>query len=353
MRVVIDCSGGDRAPEAPIEGAMLAQKDFGADIIFVGNENEIRKHAGDGARIIASEDDITNEDKALDAVKRKKNSSMVLGLKMVKDGEADAFVSAGNTGALVAASTLYVGRLKGVLRPSLATLLPTKKGAMMLIDAGANLECKPEFLKQFGVMGAIYMKKVHNINLPKVGILNIGAEAEKGLDNIKEAAKLLEKGNHPVAFGTTPPMEGNFKGAGLPRRFALRNDEVGYEFAGNVEARDFADGAIDVLVSEGFSGNVMLKSVEGAASFMKDEMKAAIYSSFLSKIGGALLKKSFNSMLDKLDYTKYGGAPLIGTDGVVVKAHGSSNALAFYNAIRQAKLFWESGVNEEIAEELG
>jgi len=320
MKIAIDCSGGDKAPKAPIEGALLAQKELGVDIVFVGNEQQIQSHVGSNAHIVPSQNDITNEDKALDSVKHKKNSSMVLGLKMLKNQEVNAFVSAGNTGALVAASTLYVGRLEGVLRPALATLLPTKKGVLMLIDAGANLECKPEFLHQFGIMGAIYMKNMHGASNPKVGLLNVGAEEEKGLENIKEAAKLLSNASN-------------------------------YNFIGNVEARDFANDVCDVLVSEGFSGNVMLKSIEGVASFVKNELKEAIFSSWASKIGGALLKKSFNNMLDKMDYTKHGGAPLLGTNGTVIKAHGSSNAMAFYNAIRQAKSFSESMVNEKIVAE--
>lgn len=321
MKILIDCAGGDRAYTAPIEGAKLASKDFNAEIILIGNEEKIKKTC-DSFEMIASEDDIANEDKGIEVIKKKKSSSMVKGMMMVKNGEVDAFVSAGNTGAMVAGATLFVGRLEGILRPALAPMLPTQKGVMMLIDGGANLECKPEFLEQFGMMGAVYMKNVEKKNSPKVGLLNVGAEEGKGLETIKEAYELLSKPNDA------------------------------FEFIGNVEGRDFVDGVCDVLVAEGFAGNVMLKSIEGVGGFVKTELKEAIYGSAIGKIGGLLLKKQFKAFMDKLDYTKYGGAPLLGVNGAVIKAHGSSNAVAFYHAIRQAVEFVGSGVNAEIKKQM-
>ena len=317
MKILIDCAGGDKAYSAPIEGAKLASKDFDAEIILIGNEENMKKTCND-FKIIASENDISNEDKGIEVIKKKKSSSMVQGMMMVKNGEVDAFVSAGNTGAMVAGATLFAGRLEGILRPALAPLLPTRKGVMMLIDGGANLECRPEFLYQFGVMGAVYMKNVEKIFRPKVGLLNVGVEEGKGLENIKDAYALLNKPNE------------------------------NFEFVGNIEGRDFVDGICDVLVAEGFAGNVMLKSVEGVGSFVKSELKEAIYGSTMGKLGGLLLKKQFMAFMDKLDYTKYGGAPLLGVNGAVIKAHGSSNATAFYHAIRQAVGFVESNVNSNI-----
>jgi len=338
MKILIDCMGGDKAPHAPIEGAIRASKEFGAEISFIGNPGEIKKYIPDGFEIIASQDDITNDDK-IEAVKKKKNSSMVLGMKAIKSGEFDAFVSAGNSGALVASATLYAGRLPGVLRPALAPILPTETGCFMLIDAGANLECKPEFLVQFGLMGTVYMQNVQGIERPKVGLLNVGAEEGKGGNLLNEAFRLLEQ-TPPSAYGGHLPLAGE------------ASARLIYEFVGNVEPRDFPKGVCDVLVAEGFAGNVMLKSIEGMGLFIKDNLKEAIFGSILSKIGALFMKKSLTGLMNKMDYSQYGGAPMLGVNGAVIKAHGSSNGTAFYHAVRQAVGFVGSGVNEKIEERL-
>ncbi|MCL2740397.1 MAG: phosphate acyltransferase PlsX [Oscillospiraceae bacterium] len=332
MRILVDCSGGDKAPQAAIEGAVRAAKEFSCEISFIGNPDDIKKYAPESFEIIASEDDITNEDK-IDAIKKKKNSSMVLGMKLIKEGKFDAFVSAGNSGALVASATLYAGRLPGVARPALAPVLPTESGCFMLIDAGANLECKPEFLAQFGMMGAIYMQNVQKVARPRVGLLNVGAEEGKGGTVLGEAAEMLRRGDRP----RSPAGDG---------------DHRPYEFVGNVEARDFPKGVCDVLVAEGFAGNVMLKSIEGMGLFIKDNLKEAVFGSLKSKIGALFMKKSLTALMNKMDYSGYGGAPMLGVNGAVIKAHGSSNSTAFYHAIRQAVSFVESGVNEKIEEQL-
>jgi glycerol-3-phosphate acyltransferase PlsX len=245
---------------------------------------------------------------------------MVVGMKMLSEGSGDAFISAGNTGALLAGGLFVVGRIKGIDRPCLAPVLPGKKGPFLLVDSGANAECKTQNLLQFAMMGEIYMKKVLKKPEPTVGLINIGAEEEKGTEFVKECHKLL------------------------------KNSKV--NFKGNVEGRDIPDGSIDVVVSDGFTGNVVLKVFEGVAQTIFDTLKEEIMSNTMSKIGGMLLKPVFKRFKKKFDYTEHGGAILLGVDGPVIKAHGSSNAKAIKNAIRQAVLCIEGGVVESIKEEL-
>lgn len=324
MKILIDCMGGDNAPHAVVEGVALATKDFSEEIVLLGAEDELRplleKHKLN-VEIINTSDNITSDDDAMDAIKNKRNSSMVVGLSALREGDGDAFVSAGNTGALVGAATLFARRIKGVKRMALSPLIPTKKGMTLLIDAGANVDCNPEFLAQFGVMGSIYMQKVHKIERPRVGLLNVGTEISKGHALIRETHGLLEQ-----------------------------DDSI--NFIGNIEARDVFDHACDVLVADGFTGNVLLKTLEGTASMMSHYFKKAIYSNFFSKMGGLLVKPSLMEVYKTADYSKYGGAPMLGANGTVIKAHGSSGAEAFYHAIRQAIEFTKTGVTEAIGEKL-
>lgn len=314
MRIAIDAMGGDNAPSAIVEGAILAVEEYGVTVHFFGNEEEIRKYIpekfalSDKVKITHASEVILVEDSPVQAIKSKKDSSMVLGLKAVKEKECDAFLSAGSTGAFLAGSLLKVGRIKGIDRPALAPILPTISGnGCMIIDGGANTDCKPKNLTQFATMGSVYMEKVAKINNPKVGLLNIGAEEAKGNELVKEAFPLLKE---------------------------MQN----INFIGNVEARGVVDYSCDVLVADGFAGNVLLKGVEGTALTILKALKKEMTSTFTSKIGALLLKKSLYGFKKKFDYTEVGGAPFLGIDGIMIKAHGSSDAKAIKNAVRQAKL---------------
>jgi glycerol-3-phosphate acyltransferase PlsX len=270
--------------------------------------------------IIHTTDVITNNDHPVDAIRKKKDSSLVVGMKLLKDKKGEAFISAGNTGAVLAGGLFVAGRIKGIDRPAIAPILPGKNKPFMLIDAGANAECKPVNLLQFAVMGEIYMNKVLNVGSPEVALVNIGAEEEKGSKFTREA------------FGI------------------LKNSSV--NFIGNIEGREIPEGAADVVVCDGFIGNTILKMFEGVTKTIFDILKEEIMSSTRSKIGGMLLKPVFKSFKKKFDYTEYGGAILLGTDGTVIKAHGSSNAKAIKNAIRQAVLSVKGGVVESIKLEI-
>lgn len=318
LKILVDAMGGDNAPEAVVRGAVKAGKDFGAEIILLGDQEKINPflEQNENIKIIHTIESIDVHEDPLVAVKRKKDSSMVLGLTMLKKGEGDAFVSAGSTGALISGTSLYVGRIKGIRRMSLAAVLPTDKSGVLLIDSGANTDCSAEFLAQFGMMGYIYMKKVLNLEDPRVGLLNIGVEEGKGNAAVKEAYDLLK--------------------------------EMPLNFVGNIEARDVPEGIADVLVADGFTGNVLLKTMEGVAGMFNRNIKAMFKKNALSLLGGLLVQSGIADFKKKMDYTEYGGAPLLGADGVVIKAHGSSNDKAFYHAIRQSITFSKTGVIEEI-----
>jgi len=314
MKIAIDAMGGDNAPQAAVEGSIQAVREYGVTVYLFGIENEIKKYIPEDLKnderikIIDAPEVIQVEDSPVQAIKQKKNSSMVLGLKAVKDGECHAFLSAGSTGAFLAGSLLKVGRIKGIDRPALAPILPTiNGGGCMIIDGGANTDCKPRNLSQFAILGSVYMAKVAKVNNPKVGLLNIGAEDSKGNDLVKEAYPILK-------------------------------DMSNINFVGNVEARDVVDYACDVLVADGFAGNVLLKGVEGTALSILKALKKEMMSSLKSKIGALLLKGSLRGFKKKFDYTEVGGAPFLGIDGIMIKAHGSSDAKAIKNAVRQAKL---------------
>ena len=322
MNIVIDAFGGDNAPLEVIKGAIDAQKDFGIDITLVGDENTIKKCAKDNSLDITALK-IKHADTVIDVceeptnvIKSKKDCSMAVGMKMLADGEGDAFVSAGSTGALVVGATFIVKRLKGIKRPALATILPTATVPTMLLDSGANADCRPEMLVQFGVMGSAYMNKILGVESPKVGLVNIGSEPSKGRDLELETYKQLQ--NAPL------------------------------NFTGNIEARQIPLGDCDVVVTDGFSGNILLKLYEGMGKFFSGELKELFTKDFKSKLGALMVMKNVKEFKKKVDYSEHGGAPLLGTAKPVIKAHGSSNAKAFYNAIRQAKLFTEKQVIDEI-----
>lgn len=324
-RVIMDAFGGDNAPAAVVEGAVKALSRFDdVSIILCGREDaireELKKHQYDAARmsVLHAADVIDCHDSPTLAIKRKKDSSLVKALGAVAAGEADAIVSAGSTGALLTGATLIVRRIKGVKRPALASLLPTRTGGwLMLIDCGANADCKPQYLQQFAVMASAYMQGVMGIKSPRVGLLNNGAEAEKGNELTKAVYPLLE--------------------------------EAPVNFVGNCEAREILSGDYDVLVCDGFSGNVVLKYTEGLSATILAMLKDELMADTKSKIGALLAKPAFRRMKKKMDYTEVGGAPLLGINGCVIKAHGSSDAKAFSSAVMQARQFLAANINGTIA----
>lgn len=326
MNIVIDAFGGDNAPLEIIKGAIDAQKDFKVDITLVGDEEKIKKCAADNTldisalKIRHAPDVIEVCDDPMTMRTTKSESSMAVGMKMLRNGEGDAFVSAGSTAALVVGATLIVKRIKGIKRAALATLLPTATEPTMMLDSGANAECKPDMLLQFGIMGSIYMEKVMKFKNPSVALANIGAEETKGRELELESYKLLQ--NAPI------------------------------NFTGNIEAREIPQGKCRVVVADGFSGNLMLKLYEGMGKFFGNELKSMFTSGIGSKIGALFLLKRIKAFKKRLDYKEYGGAPLLGTAKPVIKAHGSSDAKAIYNAVRQAKSFTEGDVIGEVTKAL-
>ncbi len=326
MNIIIDAFGGDNAPYAVIEGAVRARNELKVGITLTGDEKKIRAEAESskldisGINIIHTESVIDIHEKPTEITKSKKDCSMAVGLQALADGKGDAFVSAGSTGALVVGATFIAKRLKGIKRPALAPLLPTSKGYTILLDAGANVECRPEMIMQFAVMGSCYMNKVMGVEKPKVGLLNVGAEDTKGREIDIETYKLLK----------ASPLE----------------------FYGNLEARNLPDGVCDVAVSDGFTGNIALKLYEGMGSFFAHELKNMLLGGVSSKIAAALLLPKIKNFKKRFDYKEVGGAVLMGVSHPVIKAHGSSDGKAFFNAIRQAKLCVEGDFTGEIARSL-
>ncbi|HLS20697.1 MAG TPA: phosphate acyltransferase PlsX [Bacillota bacterium] len=320
MKLAIDAMGGDHAPKEIVLGAMEAiQKIDGLEIILVGDEQKITEHLTDrkNISIVHTEEYITGEDEPVRAVRRKKNSSLVLMANMVKEGKADACLSAGNTGALMSAGLFIVGRIKGIERPALSPTLPTLDGqGFVFLDVGANVNATENHLLQYAIMGSIYAEKVRSIDKPRIGLLNVGTEEGKGSDLARKAFDLL----------TEAPIN----------------------FVGNVEARDLLLGAADVVVTDGFSGNVALKTIEGTAMTMFSMLKNTFMSSFKTKFAAALVKSDLKKLQTELDYSEYGGAALFGLAAPVIKAHGSSNGRAIYNAIKQACYMVEQNVTETI-----
>ena len=327
MKIAIDGMGGDNAPAEIVSGVIKAMEEF-KDIEFyiTGPEDAIKKeiaknnYSGNNIIIDAKEVITTNEHPVM-AVRRKKDSSLCKALNLVKEGTCDAVISAGSTGAFLAGCTFIVGRIKGIKRPALAPVMPGKNGSFIIVDAGANVDSKPEYLVQFAHMGKEYYKGVLNGENPSVGLVNIGEEAEKGNDLTKETFKLLS--------------------------------EEKLNFIGNIEPRDITKGDVNVIVCDGFAGNTILKMYEGTASTIMKVIKEEVMASgIVSKIGAVLLKPVFNNIAKRFDYKEYGGAPFLGVDGICIKAHGSSDARAFKSAIKQAKMFYDNKVLDKIKENI-
>ncbi len=326
MKIGFDAMGGDHAPFETVKGAVEALEIVEGEIILFGDETkieqELSKYQYDKQRIsiFHTTEVIENDDKPVKAIKGKADSSMVVGLKKLRKNEIDAFVSAGNTGALLAGGLLKVGRIKGIGRPALCTIYPTMSGASVLVDAGANAEVKSRNLIEFAYMGSLYAERVIGISNPKVALVNIGAEETKGTSLYIETHQMLK--------------------------------DTDLNFVGNVEGRDVPSGKVDVIVADGFTGNIILKLTEGVALSIVGELKNQIMKNALGKIGGLLLKKNLSAFKRQLDYSEYGGAPLLGVNGLVVKAHGSSNAKAFKNAIKYAAIGVQTNLVSEISEKI-
>lgn len=339
VRIVLDAMGGDNAPGEVIKGAFSALKESdNIKIILCGKEDVIKasidEHKGkffdnaesiinDRIEIVNAEEEITCDEAPVMAIRRKKDSSMVIGMKLVKDGRADAFVSAGSSGAVLVGGQLIVGRIKGVERPPLAPLIPTKTdaGVSLIIDCGANVDARSSHLVQFAKMGSVYMENVIGVKNPRVAIVNIGLEEEKGNMLVKETFPLLKN---------CPDIN----------------------FIGSVEAREIPNGGADVIVCEAFVGNVILKMYEGVGSMMLHTIKDTLMGSIRGKIGGLLIKPCLKSVLKTFDATNYGGAPLLGLNGLVVKVHGNATMKEIRNAIMQCETFMKQQINEKIAEKI-
>ena len=326
MKIIIDAMGGDNAPLEIVKGAVQAKRRFGVDVVLTGDEGAIRGAlAACGAKdsdvtIVPTTETVEMCDDASTVFRRKKDTSMGVGLTMLRDGEGDAFVSAGSTGALLTGATLITKRVRGIRRAAMAPVLPTATGKLVLIDCGANAECTPEYLLQFAYLGSFYAKRVLGIESPRVGLLNIGAEDSKGTDLQKETLALLRQAG-----------------------------EAGHlNFVGNVEAKEAMKGQCDVLVADGFSGNVMLKTVEGVGSFLGGELKKMFKKSFKTKLAAALVLPELNAFKASIDPNKVGGTAFIGIAKPVIKAHGSSNAEAIENAVGQAVQFAKSDMIADI-----
>lgn len=327
MRIAIDGMGGDFSPAAVVEGCIEAIKENNnIEILITGIEerinNELKKYNYDTSRIkvINATEIITPNESPVMAVRKKKDSSLIKALQLVKNKEADAIISAGSTGAIMVGGRLTLGKIKGLDRVALAPILPGKNGPFILVDAGANVDCKPKYLLQFALMGKIYFENILNEDNPSIGLINIGAEEEKGNELTKSTFKLLKDTN--------------------------------FNFIGNVEPRDISNGDTKVLVCDGFIGNTVLKMYEGVTVNIFKMLKKEILSGTLTKLGGLLLKPVFKNFKKKFDYSEYGGSPFMGINGICIKAHGSSNAKAFKNAIKQAEKCYEYKIIDKMIEEL-
>ncbi|MCM2357065.1 MAG: phosphate acyltransferase PlsX [Geobacteraceae bacterium] len=326
MRVAVDAMGGDNAPGVEVEGAVAAAREFGIAVTLVGDTDRVRqelaKHNCNGLDIDVQHatEVVGMHDSASDAVRKKKDSSIRVAFELVKQGRADAVVSAGNSGATMAAGMFVLKRIKGIERPAIAQIFPTLQGKTLVLDVGGNVDCKPIHLVQFAIMGEVYARHVMGIERPRIGLLSNGEEESKGNELTRETHAVLK--DIPLAY------------------------------AGYVEGRDIFNGAVDVVVCDGFVGNVVLKLSEGLAEAVGKMLKDEIKQSFLSKVGYLLSRKAFNNFRKKVDYSEYGGAPLLGIDGVGMICHGGSNAKAIKNAVRFAHEYALKGVNQRMAEKL-
>ena len=319
MRVVIDAFGGDNAPDEIVKGAAAASAELDVEITLTGNKNKIEKVIKENNLkfakdliIVDTDDVITMHDDPTSILKSHKSSSMALAFKELCEDRADAFVSAGSTGAIVVGGTLMVKRIKGIKRPALAGMIPSPKGHYLLMDMGANAECRPEMLRQFGIMANAYLEKAEGIEKPKIGLLNIGTEDTKGTEMHKESYRLLKSA--PI------------------------------NFVGNIESREMPKGECDAVITDGFTGNIALKLIEGTAITFFKMIKNVLYKNILNKIAALVIKKDLYSIKSMMDSSEVGGAPLLGVRKPVIKAHGSSDAKAIKNAVRQAVIFSEKDV---------
>ncbi len=332
MKIIVDAMGGDHAPQAPVEGALDAVRSLGAEVILVGREGEIKTvlqglgvtALPDGLEILHAEQVVEIEDNPATVMREKKNSSMAVGLALLKEEKGAAFVSAGSTGALLSAATLVIKRLRGIRRAALAPVVPTGSGSAVLMDAGATAECTPEYLLQYAFMGSFYAKQFLGIQSPRVGLLNIGAEPSKGTELQRETYGLL-------------------KAAGEAGRI---------NFTGNVEGKEAVLGAVDVIVTDGFSGNIFLKTYEGTALYINSLLKQMFTSGLSKKLAAALVMGDIAKMKKTLDASEVGGTAMLGISKPVIKAHGSSNAYAIRNAIRQAQTLAASSLIADISDNM-
>lgn len=335
MKIILDAMGGDNAPDATIKGAIRAIKEIESEIILVGNENiinsKIKEFYGkeniseitDKIKIHNTTETIEMEDIPTQAIKQKKDSSMVVGFNLLKQGEGDVFISAGNSGALLTGATLLVGRIKGVDRPAIAPMLPAYNKGLLLMDAGANTNCKPLNLLQFAQMANIYLRKICNVEKPVIGLLNIGTEETKGNELTKESYKLIKE----------------------------NAEEYNINFIGNVEGREAFSGEIDAIITDGFTGNVFLKTVEGLGKFVKRSLTENLKRNVFTMLGALPAMPAIKKFAKSMDYKEYGGALFLGVKKPVVKAHGSSDEYLFYFTIKQAERFVKSNAVEVMKEE--
>ena len=324
MRIIIDAMGGDNAPEEIVKGAVRAKRELGVDVTLVGIEERVREclaaEGYDDIDVVNATEVVTMEDDPSTAIRRKKDSSMAVALNLLRDGAGDAVVSAGSTGALLTGATLTVKRIRGIRRAALAPVLPAGEHGVMLIDCGANVECTAEYLLQFAFMGSFYARKLMGCEAPRVGLLNVGTEDTKGGTLQHQAFALLKKAG----------------------------DEGRINFVGNVEGTDVFAGKAEVVVTDGFTGNVLLKTTEGVIKFMMGALKGVFYKSTVNKLAAAVLKSDLKEMKKSMDVNEVGGTALIGISKPVVKAHGSSNAASIFAAVRQAIAFADSGLIGDI-----
>ena len=332
MKIIVDAMGGDNAPQAPVMGAIQAGKEYGVEIILVGRSEEILKVLSDngisdlpaGVEVAYASEVVEMCDDPATAFRKKKDSSLTVGLTLLKEGAGDAFVSAGSTGALLSGATLVTKRIKGIRRAALAPVVPTGNGGAVLIDCGANAECPPEYLLQFAYMGSYYAEKVLGRPNPKVGLLNIGAEPSKGTSLQTAVYPMLEE-------------------AGRAGRV---------NFTGNVEAREAVEGAVDVIVADGYSGNIFLKTMEGTGLFLALEIKKMFKKSARTKLAALMVSDGLKEFKKLMSADEVGGTALLGIAKPVIKAHGSSDAYAIQNAVRQAKQYIEAGIIQSIEENI-
>jgi len=326
MKIIIDAMGGDNAPEEIVKGACLAAKEFGVHIVLVGRENEIERYLDKDAdvSIVNAEEVVTMDDDPTTAMKHKKDASMTVALRLLANGEGDAMISAGSTGALLVQATLIVKRIRGVRRAALAPIMPTANGGALLIDSGANADCSPEYLQQFALMGASYTKLALGLENPRIGLLNNGTEEHKGGELQQKTYQLLKAAHEKGMIN----------------------------FVGNIEGRDVVFGGADVIVTDGFSGNILLKTVEGVAMFFTKELKGIFMKNIKTKLAALLVKDGIRNFKKKMDYNETGGAPLLGISKPVIKAHGSSKAYALRSAVKQAIDYVNANSIEEITRNL-